>query len=61
LVWGIALKENNQIIGGIDLTNFVNRRMVDLGFYLSREHWNHGYMGSFKQSTQHMVIVLLAK
>ena len=44
LIWGIALKENNQIIGGIDLTNFVNRKMADLGFYLARRCWNRGYM-----------------
>jgi ribosomal-protein-alanine N-acetyltransferase len=44
ITWGIALKENNQIIGGIDLTNFVNQRMADLGFYLTRRCWNQGFI-----------------
>ena len=41
--FGIVLKENNELIGAIDVVGFINEKPV-IGYCLSRKHWNNGYM-----------------
>ncbi|MGI6664845.1 MAG: GNAT family N-acetyltransferase [Christensenellaceae bacterium] len=46
-VWAIAEKENNIVIGSIGLQEDKLRRVPDvrmLGYVLSEDHWNKGYM-----------------
>lgn len=43
--WGVALREDNQVIGTCTLfhPDLENRR-AELGYALAREHWGNGYM-----------------
>ncbi len=45
LKWGIALRENDKVIGSVTLfhPDFTHRR-VELGYALAREFWRQGYM-----------------
>ena len=43
LNFAIVLKENNKLIGGIDIPNYRNGIPV-IGYDLSRKYWNNGYM-----------------
>lgn len=45
LKWGIALPENDKVIGSVTLfhPDFTHRR-VELGYALAREFWRQGYM-----------------
>jgi [ribosomal protein S5]-alanine N-acetyltransferase len=44
LIWGMALRDDNRLIGEIGLSGFVTEQMADIGFYLSRDQWNRSYM-----------------
>ena len=39
----IVLKENNQLIGSIDVCGYINDVPI-IGYTLSRKYWNNGYM-----------------
>ncbi len=41
--FAIALKENNEIIGGIDVVGYIDGTPV-IGYNLSKKYWNNGYM-----------------
>ena len=41
--FGIVLKENNELIGMIDIVDF-DDGVPEIGYVLSRKYWNHGYM-----------------
>lgn len=41
--WGIALKENNKIIGQIFVNNIQNKRMAHVGYRITRKYWNNGF------------------
>lgn len=41
--WGIALKENNKIIGQIFINNIENNRMGHIGYRITRSYWSNGY------------------
>ena len=41
--YGIVLKENNELIGAIDVVGYIDNNPV-IGYCLSKKHWNHGYM-----------------
>lgn len=44
ITWGIALKENNKLIGICCLGDFdVNARRAEIGYDLIESHWNKGY------------------
>lgn len=45
LKWGIALREDNRLIGSVTLfhPDFTHRR-VELGYALGRDYWGSGYM-----------------
>lgn len=40
----IVLKENHQLIGGIDIVDYEDGHVPVIGYDLSRKYWNHGYM-----------------
>ena len=40
----IILKENNELIGGIDVVGYEENHVPVIGYDLSRKYWNHGYM-----------------
>lgn len=47
LVWGIALKEDNKIIGTIGFVDNIARPYENgkgIGYALSEKHWGQGYM-----------------
>lgn len=41
--YGIVLKENNELIGAIDVVGYIDNNPV-IGYCLSRKYWNQGYM-----------------
>ena len=41
--FAITLKENNQLIGAIDVVGYIGGVPV-IGYVLSKAHWNKGYM-----------------
>lgn len=41
--FGIVLKKTNELIGMIDVVDYVNG-VPEIGYCLSRKYWNHGYM-----------------
>lgn len=41
--YGIVLKENNELIGAIDVVGYVDNNPV-IGYCLSKKHWSQGYM-----------------
>ena len=41
--WGIALKETNNLIGMIDVVDYINSNPV-IGYVLGKAYWNNGYM-----------------
>ena len=41
--FGIVLKENNELIGMIDVVDYVDGK-PEIGYCLSRQYWNKGYM-----------------
>ena len=41
--FAIVVKENNELIGGIDVVGYLDQTPV-LGYVLSRKYWGHGYM-----------------
>ena len=41
--FAITLKDSNEVIGAIDVVNYVNGN-PEIGYCLSRKHWNKGYM-----------------
>ena len=41
--YGIVLKENNELIGAIDVVGYVDNN-PEIGYCLSRKYWNKGYM-----------------
>lgn len=41
--YGIVLKESNELIGMIDVVHYVDGN-PEIGYCLSRKHWNKGYM-----------------
>ena len=43
IYWGIALKENNKIIGQIFINKIENNRMAHFGYRVARAYWNKGY------------------
>lgn len=43
LNFAIVLKDDNQLIGGIDVVGYLNNIPI-IGYNLSRKYWNHGYM-----------------
>jgi ribosomal-protein-alanine N-acetyltransferase len=45
LKWGIALREDNHLIGSITLFNLdFNHRRAEIGYALGRPYWGQGYM-----------------
>ncbi|OZB96149.1 GNAT family N-acetyltransferase [Paenibacillus sp. XY044] len=44
ITWGIAAKEDDQIIGTCILNDFVRASMVNLSYNLSRDYWGKGIM-----------------
>ena len=43
LNFGIVLKEENILIGGIDVVGYLDGTPV-IGYVISRKYWNNGYM-----------------
>lgn len=43
MTWGIVLKENNKLIGTIDLVFNENYQEVELGYILNKKYWRKGY------------------
>ena len=41
--YGIVLKENNELIGAIDVVHYIDNN-PEIGYCLSRKYWNQGYM-----------------
>lgn len=41
--YGICLKENNLLIGSIDVVKFVDS-CPEIGYCLSKQYWNNGFM-----------------
>ena len=41
--YGIVLKENNELIGAIDVVDYIDNN-PEIGYCLSRKYWNKGYM-----------------
>ena len=41
--FAIVLKENNELIGGIDVVGYIEGMPV-IGYNISRIYWNNGYM-----------------
>ena len=41
--WGVALKDNNKIIGQIFVNKIQNNRMAHIGYRITRAFWNNGY------------------
>lgn len=41
--FAIVLKDNNELIGGIDVCGYIESNPV-IGYTLSRKYWNKGYM-----------------
>ena len=41
--YGIVLKENNELVGAIDVVGYIDNNPV-IGYCLSRQCWNQGYM-----------------
>ena len=41
--FGIVLKETNELIGAIDVVDYIDGT-PEVGYCLSRKHWNKGYM-----------------
>lgn len=41
--WGIELKKTNNLIGMIDVVNYINNDPV-IGYVLGKAYWNNGYM-----------------
>ncbi|MCM2996163.1 GNAT family N-acetyltransferase [Paenibacillus cellulositrophicus] len=44
ITWGIATKDEDQIIGTCVLNDFVRGSMVNLSYNLSRDYWGKGIM-----------------
>ncbi len=42
-IFAIRLKENNQLIGGIDLGIDQIFNKAELGYWLDKDYWNNGY------------------
>jgi len=43
LLWGIALKENNKIIGDIQVFGVENSRMAKVAYRIAKKYWNKSY------------------
>ena len=43
LRYGIVLKETNELIGSIDIVDFVDNN-PEIGYCLSKKYWNKGLM-----------------
>lgn len=41
--WCIELKEENKVIGRIDLGGFVKKSMAEIAYHLSAEYWGMGF------------------
>lgn len=41
--YGIVLKENNELIGAIDVVDYIDNN-PEIGYCLSRKYWNKGHM-----------------
>ena len=41
--YGICLKETNELIGSIDVVDYIDNNPF-VGYCLSKKHWNNGYM-----------------
>lgn len=41
--WGIVLKADANLVGGIALFNFLERGRAELGYHLSRRYWGEGF------------------
>ena len=41
--FAITLKDSGALIGSIDVVDYLNG-VPEIGYCLSRKHWNHGYM-----------------
>ena len=41
--YGVVLKENNELIGAIDVVDYIDNN-PEIGYCLSRKYWNKGYM-----------------
>lgn len=41
-LYGIALKGINAFIGTIDLMNFLDEKMAELGYIINKKYWNQG-------------------
>lgn len=42
--WGIALKDQENIIGTIGFNNFSKNHKANIGYDLQSDHWNNGYV-----------------
>ena len=50
IYWGIALKDDNKIIGQIFINQIQNNRMTHVGYRITRKYWNHGYASKALQA-----------
>ena len=41
--FAITIKDNGELIGSIDVARYINGK-PEIGYCLSRKHWNKGYM-----------------
>ena len=41
--YGVVLKENNELIGAIDVVDYIDNN-PEIGYCLSRKYWNKGHM-----------------
>lgn len=54
--FAITLKDNNELIGGIDVVGYLDGIPV-LGYCISRKHWNKGYAS---EATQEVINFLFS-
>ena len=44
ILWGMVLKADATLIGGVSLVNFLEKGRAEVGYYLSQHHWGKGLM-----------------
>lgn len=43
MTWGISLKDEEKLIGTVDLVYNENYQEVEIGYIINRKYWGHGY------------------
>lgn len=45
LTWCVAHKEENRLVGRVDLGGFVKKSMAEISYYFSADDWGKGFAG----------------